>query len=289
MTYSCTSGGQSLGFWILGPNIEQFFALCFFCTMYCEVQNVIQQSKPTEPGATAEFHNPEHEHSGMLPGLSKQLSRLTIPGELKAVSQSMEMRTLWELAFALIRINRDACLFFSFDLYLPWIRVPKLKSIPRTRKPTVLFVSSYCLSGLAPWTQWRRIFKGLLKNLFFAGDCVQPQETNTGEGWEKQQTLKALSHASLLFSESLVVHTACSLWGRSHGGEGGEGIFQFPEETTSPCPSPSWNGNPPRESKGMHSPRRCASSKTQGFAWLKKCSRRALNHVLWWERHFCPG
>lgn len=235
MTYSCTSGGQSLGFWILGPNIEQFFALCFFCTMYCKVQNVVQQSKPTEPGATAEFHNPEHEHSGMLPGLSKQLSRLTIPGELKAVSQSMEMRTLWESVFALIRINRDACLFFSFDLYLPWIRVPKLKSIPRTRKPTVLFVSSYCLSGLAPWTQWRRIFKGLLKNLFFAGDCVQPQETNTGEGWEKQQTLKALSHASLLFSESLVVHTACSLWGRSHGGEGREGIFQFPEETTSPA------------------------------------------------------
>lgn len=62
--------------------------------MYCEVQNVIQQSKPTEPGATAEFHNPEHEQSGMLPGLSKQLSRLTVPGELKAVPPSMEMRSL---------------------------------------------------------------------------------------------------------------------------------------------------------------------------------------------------
>lgn len=66
-------------------------------------------------------------------------------------------------------------------------------------------------------------------------------------------------------------------------GEDREGIFQFPEETTSPCPSPSCNGTPPRKSKGMHSPRRCASSKIQGFAQL---SRLAFNHVLWWERHF---
>lgn len=98
-------GRQSLSFWMLGPNTEQFFGLCFFCAARCEVQNIIQQSKPTEPGATAEFHNPEYEHSGMWPGLSKQLSRLTIPGELKAASQSMEMRTLWESAFVLIKIT----------------------------------------------------------------------------------------------------------------------------------------------------------------------------------------
>lgn len=85
--------GQSLSFWILGPNIQKSFVLCFFYTSYC-VYSVIQQSKPTEPGATAEFHNPEYEHSGMLPGLSKQLSRLTAPSELKAAPQSIEMRTL---------------------------------------------------------------------------------------------------------------------------------------------------------------------------------------------------
>lgn len=82
-------GGQSLSFWI-----EQFLVLCFFCTSYCEVQNVIQQNKPTESGAAAEFHNPEYEHSGILSGLSKHLSRLSVPGELKAASQSVEMRTL---------------------------------------------------------------------------------------------------------------------------------------------------------------------------------------------------
>jgi len=63
-------------------------------------------------------------------------------------------------------------------------------------------------------------FQRVTQNLFLAGDCVQPQETNTEEGMEKEQTLKALSHASLPFSEILVVYHACSLRGKSDGSEG---------------------------------------------------------------------
>lgn len=150
----------------------------------------------------------------------------------------------------------------------------KLKSIPQTGKPTMLWYSWYCLTGLSPWTQLRRIFKGLPKNLFFAGHCVQSLETNSEEGWEKQQTLKALSHTSVLKKPGCI-HCLFPV-GKKSWGEDREGIFQFPEETTSPCPSPSCNGTPPRKSKGMHSPR-CARSKIQGFAQL---SRHALNHVL---------
>lgn len=48
----------------------------------------------------------------MLPGLSEQMSRPRIPGEWKAAPPSMEMRTLWESAFALFRITETLlCLF----------------------------------------------------------------------------------------------------------------------------------------------------------------------------------
>lgn len=247
-------GKQSLGFWILGLNIEQFFVLCFFCTAYCEVQNVIQKSKPTEPGAIAEFHNPEYEHSGMLPGLSKQLSRLTIPGVLKAAPQSMEMRTLCEAAFVLIRITETLLCFLHLISTFHGYVCSRWRVFLGLRSPQCFLFLGVVLQGYLPGHRGGRFLKVLLKNLFFAGDCVQPQETNSGEGWEKQQILKAVSHASLLFSESLVVHPACSLWGRSHGGEDREGIFQFPEETTSPCPSPSWNGTPQENPKGCTVP-----------------------------------
>lgn len=49
------------------------------------------------------------------------------------------------------------------------------------------------------------------QNLFLAGSFVQPQETNTEEGMEKQQTFKVLSHASFPFSETLLLYTAPSL------------------------------------------------------------------------------
>lgn len=70
-------------------------------------------------------------------------------------------------------------------------------------------------------------------------------------------------------------------WGWGQGG-----YLSLPWGNNFPLPFPKLEWDLSREFKGMHSPRRCASSKTQGFAQL---SSHALNHVLWWERHFCPG
>lgn len=132
-------------------------------------------------------------------------------------------------------------------------------------------------------------FQRVTQNLFFAGDGVQPQETNTEEGMEKQQTLKALSHASFPFSETLVVYSACSLWGRSHGGEGRGASFNSLRKWLLSAllhvQMGTLQGNP----KGCMVPEGCAIGKIWCFAQLEKCNRRALNHVHWWERHFYPG
>lgn len=87
----------------------------------------------------------------------------------------------------------------------------KLESIPLTRKPTVVFVSWYCPTRTSFLDTVEEDFQRVTQNLFFAGDCVQPQEKNTEEGIEKQQTLKALLHISFPFSKTLVVKSACSL------------------------------------------------------------------------------
>lgn len=168
----------------------------------------------------------------------------------------------------------------------------KLESIPSTGKPTVPFVSWYCPTGLTPGGRrdfregFSEIFK---KNLFLAGNRVQPQGTNTEEGMEKQQTLKALSHASFPFSETLAVYSDCCLWGRNHRSEDRGMSFTSLRKWLLPAllhvGMGTLGGNP----KGCSVPEGCAIGKIQHLAQLEKCSRHALNHVRWWERHFYPG
>lgn len=164
------------------------------------------------------------------------------------------MRTLWESAFVIIRITEKFLCFLHFISTFHAYVCSSWRVFLRLGNPQCFLFLGIVPQNDLSGDRGGGFSKGCSKIFFFAGDCVQPQETNSGEGWEKQQALKALSHASLLFSESLVVHTACSLGGRSHGSEAREGIFQFPEEITSPCPSPSWNGPPQENPKGCTVP-----------------------------------
>lgn len=110
LAYWCTSWGEIFSCWLLGPCV---FPLC--SVLWSPMAVMQQQSKPTKPGATAVFHNPEHEHSGVARTV-KQLCRLPTPNEFDVAPQSMERRTLWEPAFVLIRIAEILVCFFFWSL-----------------------------------------------------------------------------------------------------------------------------------------------------------------------------
>lgn len=84
---------------------EYWAPVCFLCTAHWEVQWLWCNNK-ANPLSLEQLqcfitHNMD---TVVLPGLSKQLCRLLTPGEFDVAPQSMEIRTLWKLAFVLIRI-----------------------------------------------------------------------------------------------------------------------------------------------------------------------------------------
>lgn len=182
-----------------------------------------QQSKPTKPGATTMFRNSEYEHCGGARAVKRAVQDplpLT-PPEFEVAPQSMEIRSLWMSAFVLIRITEMlVCLFFSSLSSMD--TCVQAKSIPLSRRPIVLFFfSPHCPTGPAPWTQWRRIFRGLLKVFSWLGLCTAPGNKHRGGHGKAADTESTITCSLYILRNPGSVHCLFSArkqsWGRGQG------------------------------------------------------------------------
>lgn len=124
-------------------------------------------------------------------------------------------------AFVLIRITEMlVCLFFSSLSSMD--TCVQAKSIPLTRRPIVLFVSPYCPTGPAPWTQWRRIFRGLLKVFSWLGLCTAPGNKHRGGHGKAADIESTITCSFSILRNPGSMHCLFSArkrsWGRGHSG-----------------------------------------------------------------------
>lgn len=110
---------------------EDWTLVCFLCMGCCEVQ-YLQCNNKANP---LSLEQPQC-------FVTQAMNIVVMPGlsVLEVASQPMEIKSLWESAFMLIRITEMlVCLFFWS---MPFVDTSaEARSILLTRKPTVLFVS----------------------------------------------------------------------------------------------------------------------------------------------------